>query len=455
MTKNNILLALAIVIYGIFFIPNWDIHIKALGALLVVQILWIGRVFPLAFSSLILILILSFHFFTYDETLSYFGSSLVWLLFSTFILSYAFIKTGLASRVSLKILALAKGSSKALIFVSFMMEFVLTVFIPSNIGKGQLVSSILNDLINNLRKIQETENLGKSLFIGIAYVSAISAAFVPTGASSTIYAYGMFSSVSDQINYFTWILYIGVPIVVFILILWVIFLSKFPVHKVNFNLVNNLIDSKMKELGNWKPEEIRMAIIIGLTLSLWLTQPIHHQPIPLIGLLGAVFVVLPYIGVMNWDEAKKGINWDMMIFFAATLMLSNMLIETGTLNGLTNLISQSSQNHSNIYIIISFIIVTSLIRIVFVNVLGFLTIMLPLAITLGQQIEFSPLLLAMGVYLAGVPGFLLITQSPVHLISYSYHHFETRDLLKSGVIALPIWLVIIISSIFLYWSLII
>ncbi|WP_138419569.1 SLC13 family permease [Aquibacillus sediminis] len=452
MTKQRVLFIIAILLYGFFFIPNWDIQLQALGALLVIQLLWIGRVFPLAFSSLILILILSFHFFTYDETLSYFGSSLVWLLFSTFILSYAFIETGLASRVSLKILSLAKGSGKILIFVSFLMEFVLTLFVPSNIGKGQLVGSILDDLMKNLKTIHDVDHIGKSLFIGIAYVSAISAAFVPTGASSTIYAFGMFSSVSETINYFTWILYLGVPILLFVLLLWGLFLKVFPVEQVDYRLIKKLIDEKIEQNGKWKPREIRMAIIIGSTIFLWLIQPLHHQPLQLIGLLGATFVCLPYIGVMKWEDAKKGINWDMMIFFAATLMLSNMLIDTGALDTATRFLVQNSENFNQVYIVIGLIVITSIVRIVFVNVLGFLTIMLPLAITFGEQLNFSPLVLAMGIYLAGVPGFLLITQSPVHLISYSFRYFKIQDLFRVGLVAMVVWLCIIFASIFLYWN---
>lgn len=454
--KSKVLLLIACALYLFLFFTDKSTLTKALGLLFIIQLLWIGRVFPLAYSSMILILLLSFHFFTFDKTLSYFGSGLVWLLFSTFILSHAFIKTGLANRISLSILSLAKGSGKLLIFISFVLEFILTLFIPSNIGKGQLISSILDDLIKHLRKVQDTTNIGKSLFIGIAYVSSVSAAFVPTGASSTVYAFGMLSSLSNQINYLTWILYIGVPIGLFVLCLWLIFLLQFPVQSADFSLIKQLIQSKRKDLGKWGPEEKRTALITGLVLLLWLTQPLHHQPISLIALLGAVLVLFPRLGVMHWHEVKQVVDWDMMIFFASTLMLSNMLIETGTLSALTTFIINSSQDLNSTYVIIASIILTALIRIVFVNVLGYLSIMLPLAIAVGEHLQ-EPLSLAltMAVYLATVPGFLLITQSPVHMISYSYKHFETHDLFRVGLLAMAAWVVILILAVFLYWDMVI
>ncbi|MFC3040756.1 SLC13 family permease [Virgibacillus xinjiangensis] len=453
--KKQILLGLSAALYLLFFWvgADWSPEVKAGGTLLIIQILWIGRVFPLAFSSLILIVILSFHLTSYEDALSYLGSSLVWLLFSTFILAHAFVSTGLASRVALSILNLAKGSGRLLIFLSFFMMFVLTVFIPSNIGKGKLTSDILDRLLVELKAIQPTTNLGKSFFIGVAYVSAVSAAFVPTGASSTIYAFGMFSSVSDSMSYTNWLLYFSFPMGLFVLLLWFLFQSVFPAERVDREMVNDLLTSQKQKLGTWSAKEVRMTLIITITLLLWLTQVWHGYSIPQVGMLGAVMVVFPFIGVLDWEEAKAGINWDMMIFFAATLMLSNMLIDTGAMGSFAAWITSSLGGLHPVTVVILLCVLTALARVLFVNVLGFLTVALPLAIMLGENIAvFSPLEVAMAVYLMGIPGFLLITQSPVHLISYSYNYFSQRDLLRVGVIAMLGWLAIVLVSIFFYWK---
>ncbi|ALX48824.1 SLC13 family permease [Lentibacillus amyloliquefaciens] len=455
--KNKILLGVSASLYILFFwIGDWAPEVKAGGTLLIIQVLWIGRVFPLAYSSVVLILILSFHITSYDEVLSYLGSSLVWLLFSTFILAHAFVKTGLASRVALSILNLANGSGKLLLLLSYIMMFVLTIFIPSNIGKGKLISDILDNLINKLQAIQSTTNLGKSFFIGVAYVSAISAAFVPTGASSTIYAFGMFSSVSDEMSYINWLIYFSFPMFTFVLSLWLILQIVFPTESVNREMVKDLLSSRKKELGKWQPQEIKMAFIIAGILILWLTQTWHGYSIPLIGMLGAAIVVFPYVGVLDWKEARSSVDWDMMIFFAATLMLSNILIDTGAMDSFAGWLVNAFENLHPVIVVIVLCLLIAAARVLFVNVLGFLTIVLPLALILGEKIAmFSSLEVAMSVYLVGIPGFLLITQSPVHLISYSYGYFTQRDLLRVGIVTMSAWLIIVFISIFVYWNLII
>ncbi|UFU00795.1 anion permease [Radiobacillus kanasensis] len=455
MNKKTVLLSICIGLYVLFFNPlmDWDLKIKGLIALLLVQILWIGRVFPLAFSSILLMLLLSFHFFSYEETLKYIGSDIVWLLFSTFIISKAFIKTGLANRVSLKMLSLSKGSGSFLILISFFLMFILAVLIPSNIGKGSLVSSILDSVIKSLKKISDVRNLAKSLFIGVAYLAAISGAFVATGASSTIYTYGIFQGATNHLTFLTWILYFAPPILLFILLLWVLFLVIFPHQNVDKDMLKTLIDEKVMELGNIQINEIKIFCIMTITLLLWMTQSLHGFSIPLIGLLGAAFTVLPVVGVWNWEEARKSVDWDMIIFFASTLMISGMLIKTNTVDWLADWIVHHMSFASPILILILLIVCTAFLRIIFVNILGFLTIMLPLALTIGENLDgISPIIVAMAVFLTGVPGFLLITQSPVHLISFSYGHFHEKDLFKVGVLSLVVWLTIVILASTLYWG---
>jgi solute carrier family 13 (sodium-dependent dicarboxylate transporter), member 2/3/5 len=452
--RKPLLLVFTLVMYGLFFLPvfGWDDKWKAIAALIIIQILWIGKVFPLAFSSLIFILLLSFHFFSYEQTLSYFSSGIVWLLFSTFIISSSFIETGLASRVSLYMLRLSRGSGKALIFISFLLMLVLSILIPSNVGKGSLVSSVLDSLMKSLKKIGDVYHLGKSLFIGIAYLAAISGAFVATGASSTIYAFGIMNDVSPDLNYLKWFMLFGIPVLLFIFILWGIFLFIFPPEKINRKLLMKLIEDKIGELGPVSTNEKKVMIIIGGTLILWVTQPLHGYSIPQIGLLGACVTVLPYAGVWGWEQARKSIDWDLILFFASTLMVSGMLIRTGTIDWMAAALNHILAGHSPWVVSLILVISTSIIRIVFVNILGFLTIMLPLAITIGtSNPALSPLHMAMPVFLACVPGFFLVTQSPVHLISYTYGYFTDRDLLRVGWIASVAWAGVIAGSVFFYW----
>ncbi|MCM3671277.1 SLC13 family permease [Mesobacillus maritimus] len=452
--KKKILLALAILLYLFFFIfPfSFDDKIQALVALVMIQILWVGKVFSLAYSSLLVMLLFSFHFFSYEETLTYFASDVVWLLFATFIFSRAFIDTGLADRLSLSILKASRGASKALIFISFLLIFILSVLVPSNVGKASLLSSVLDSLIRSLNKINTTSNLAKSLFIGIVYLVPITGAFIATGASSTIYAYSLFSDAGHEIEYIEWILLFGVPIVVFSFFLWIVFILMFPPEKINKALLLELIEEKITQLGKMSVNEKKMLAIMLLVLILWVTQSLHGYSIPLIGLLGACLTVFPKIGVWAWEDARKSVNWDIFLFFASTLMVSGMLLKTGTIDWLAGYLNAFLVTQTPVMIVLILVLLTSFMRVMFVNVLGFLAIMLPLALSLGSALDgVSSLTLAKAVFFAGIPGFFFITQSPVHIISYSYGHFTEKDLFRVGMVSCVLWIGVILGAFLFYW----
>ncbi|WP_200416513.1 SLC13 family permease [Virgibacillus salexigens] len=452
--KKNILLCIAIILY-LLFLPSYvdvDIKVKAFATLVIIQILWMGRVFPLAHSSILLMLILSFHFFTYEETLDFIATDIVWLMFSIFIISHAFIKTGLASRISLMMLKLSRGSGRLLILIAYLLMFILSIMVPSNIGKASLLTSVFDSLLKSVQKIIKAKNLGKALFIGVSYLTATCGAFVATGASSTVYAYGIMSGLSPDLNYLNWILYFAPPIILFAFVLWGIFLFVYPPENIDKELLNQLINSKLRELGEISLSEKKMIVIISITVALWATQQLHHVSIPLIGLLGAVLTITPMVGVWNWNEAKQAIDWDMILFFASTIMVSGMLIDTGTIDLLAKTLMDVLPFKSSMLIVVALLIFILLLRIIFVNVLGFLTIVLPLALTLGETLPgFSSIVLTMGVFLIGIPGFLLITQSPVHLLTFPYGYYSERDLLRVGGISIVCWLVIILTTMMTYW----
>ncbi|MDF2037853.1 SLC13 family permease [Cytobacillus oceanisediminis] len=453
--KKKILMIIAIALYLFFFIlpMQWDIKVQSLIALVIIQLLWVGNVFPLAYSSLLVMLMFSFHFFTYEEVLAYISSDVVWLLVSTFIISRAFIDTGLADRLSLMILKWSRGAGKVLVFISFFLVFILSVLVPSNVGKASLISSVFDSLIGSLKSMDESSNLAKSLFIGITYLIPITGAFVATGASSTIYAYSLLSDIGHHIDYLQWTLIFGVPIAIFAVLLGLAFIIMFPPEKINKEHLLCLLEAKISELGKISAREKKMLAIMGVTLALWITQSIHGYSIPLIGLLGACLTIFPGIGVWEWERARKSINWDIVLFFASTLMVSGMLLSTGTIDLLVKYLTQILALKTPFMTVLILILLTSLMRIMFVNVLGFLAIMLPLVISLGDALSGFPALnLVKAVLLAGIPGFFFITQSPVHLISYSYGHFSERDLLKAGAVSFLIWIGVILGAFAFYWQ---
>jgi len=456
MTKKVLLLS-SFIIYVFFINPiffDWSMPVKACALLLIMQFLWLGRVFSLAYSSLIMMILLSFHFFSYEETLSFVASPIVWLLFATYILSGAFIRSGLAHRLSLHILYWSKGRGGKLVGALFFLMTIFTVMIPSNIGRASLLTSVLDKMVGSIRTVEKVEKLPKALFIGVCYVTALTGALIATGASSTIYTYGFINDHLDQpITFLKWMILMVPPIIVFMIIFGIVLYFLFPFEKVRSNVVISFIKEELEKVGPIKTDEIKVMSIIGITVILWILEPWHHFSVPLIGLLGAAATVFPGIGVWKWDDAKDKVNWDMILFFASTLMLSTVLIKSGLLDIISKTLVRFVSVDHVILLLIFLLILVTIVRIFFVNVLGIMTFIIPLSFSIGEHLPgVSPALFPLVFFLAGIPGFFFITQSPVHMISFSHGYFTEKELVKTGILTAVLWLAIIMATALFYWN---
>lgn len=428
--------------------------IKACALLLIMQLLWLGRVFSLAYSSLILMLIMAFHFMSYEKTLGFVASPIVWLLFATYILSGAFIRSGLAHRLSLHILNWSKGSGGKMIGAVFFLMTILTVMIPSNIGRASLLTSVLDKVIGSIRKVEEVTKLPKALFISVCYVTALTGALIATGASSTIYTFGFINdNLKEPITFIKWAVYMVPPIFLFMIIFGVILYFLFPFEKISKDVVISFIKEELKKVGPLKKDEIKVMAIVAVTVVLWILEPWHHFSIPLIGLLGAAATIFPGIGVWKWDDAKGKVNWDMILFFASTLMLSSVLITSGLLDIISKTMIQYVSADHVVLLLLVLLVLVFVVRLFFVNVLGIMTFIIPLSFSLGEHLPgVSPVLFPLVFFLAGIPGFFFITQSPVHMIIFSHGYFTEKELMKTGVFASILWLAILMVTALFYWN---
>jgi solute carrier family 13 (sodium-dependent dicarboxylate transporter), member 2/3/5 len=445
-------------LYILFVLPlglHWSIETKAVALFMIAQILWVGRVFPLAYSSIVIMLGISFHILSFPEVISFFGSENVWLLFSTFILSASFLESGLAIRIALHMLKWSKGESRLLLLMSFLVMIVLAFLIPTNIGRASIVVSIFLGMVNHLEALSPIRNFSRSLFIGLNYIAILTGGIVLTGSNSSIYAVGIFNSISIMDwSYLRWMIMFAPPILFFVLVCWLVMLWRFPLEKVDRIQVLSYIDQQLKGLGRLSVPEVKMVAIMSIIVGLWITEYYHGYSVSLIGLLGAALTMIPFIGIWEWKQAKENIGWDFLIFFAASLAVAQMLIVSGALEWIAYYIVHGLNFITNKVLFLTIFGFSALLmRIVFANVLGYMTIMIPLSIMIGEKSGMFPgIWLAMAVFLIGMPGFFLVTQSPINLISFRYEYYTESQLLRTGSIVSICWLIIVLFCVHFYWS---
>jgi di/tricarboxylate transporter len=79
-----------------------------------------------------------------------------------------------------------------------------------------------------------------------------------------------------------------------------------------------------------KPAILKQPIVwvLGLVLIGWLTAPWHGINETLIAILGALLITAPRFGVIGLKEALGQVDWNLLVFLAATISLAQTMVRT-------------------------------------------------------------------------------------------------------------------------------
>lgn len=69
---------------------------------------------------------------------------------------------------------------------------------------------------------------------------------------------------------------------------------------------------------------VMVAVLIG-----WFTAPWHGINETLIAVLGALLITMPRFGAITFKEALKQVDWNILVFLAATNSLAQTMVRTG------------------------------------------------------------------------------------------------------------------------------
>lgn len=257
--------------------------------------------------------------------LSMLGNDIVWLMIGAFVLGEAVTRTGLAKRLNHAVAGRARRVDQLFWLISATL-LALAFLIPSTSARA----SVLLPLHKALEPvIGERATRALSLLIpSIILVTTIAAL---TGAASHLVANDLLAGMTGRrIGFLEWALY-GLPFAIAAgaATCWVVLrMSLSPSERALPLVVPG------PEIRPWSREE-RIVALVGIAMvGLWLGAGWLGLSIATVAALGAIFLMSP-VGALRWSEGLKAINWDLILFVGAALLLGKSLIDTGAAGWLT------------------------------------------------------------------------------------------------------------------------
>jgi solute carrier family 13 (sodium-dependent dicarboxylate transporter), member 2/3/5 len=268
-----------------------------------------------------------------DEFFEALGDSTIWLLLASFIVAAGVKASGLSQRLTVSVAARARSVSQ-LFFVLTGVLIITAFIIPATSGRAALMVPIFAALSAGIGDQRITRALGL-LFPTIILLSAV-ASLIGAGAHLvTVEILGRMGG--ERIGFGEWLM-LGLPFALVscfasALVILLLFLRRDERRRPLRLTADQLSASPDRDSKPLPPRlthhEQYVLAVVAILVLLWSTEALHGLDNTIVAILGALAVTAPKVGVVGFKDGLKNVEWNMLLFMAATLELGEALVESG------------------------------------------------------------------------------------------------------------------------------
>jgi anion transporter len=421
---------------------------------------WVTEPFPTYVTSLALMfLLLVTRASAAKPIMDVLGMEVIWLNLLAFILSAMLVKTRLARRMALWLVVRFGHTASWALLAFLLLQMALAPLIPATAARCVMTLPLMLVVAAIYGSTEESPNaFGRNLMllnlVGISVLSSMTM----TGSSANLIAVGLIQTMGGHRLYYMDWMRAGAPVaIVTSLLTWWIghkLLFRIPADERTPRLAGGLevVRRKYEEMGPLTAAERKALVIFGGVLFLWMTDVFHLQwfgveiTAPFAALLGAVIVLFPRWGVLQWAEAD--IPWHLLIFSAGAYAGGLALDDTGAAEWAVRMLfggfALKGLPFGAAYTIVVAVMMYSHLLTTSKTVRTM--IMIPIIITLSKALGWDPVSLALPAALCidwviGLP----ISGKP-NVILFATNQYSVMDNFKYGMLTCTLGLTILVGS---------
>ena len=423
--------------------------------------LWISETVPNYVTSMILIagLVLT-GILKAKPAMATLGDPVIWLNISAFVMASAMIKTDLCKRAALWLI-LKYGKNASTIFISFLIiNIVLAAFVNATAAKAALMMPLFMvvSAVYGAPGTNSTNNFARNLVLhNLLMINASCNTFM-TGSGANLLGVSILAGAGVSIYYFDWFM-AGLPLVlVFGLLAFLIGVRfVFPLsakdREPQLDGGREALQRAYDELGSFKLNEIKAAVVFLIVLLVWATDKLHGLNATVVAMIGATVMLLPQFKLLNWNDVD--VPWHLMIFSAGAYSLGAGLKATDLMNVLTiqlmDALGMRTMSYLEIYMVLTFVFIAS--HFIFQSKNMRTLIFMPIVIGVAQTTNIDILALALPVALCINCCWSLPFNAKPNAMLYGTNKYSMSDSFKYGVaMSLLYWtLLLVAGGTYLHW----
>lgn len=330
-----------------------------------------------------------------------------WILVCVLFFGTAMDKTGLARRISYRILLVFRPTYAGIVFAFMLIGFVLTLGIPSMTVRTAIVVPIAFALVEALGL--PLPSRGAALIVLTAFEMAVlPGCAILTGSLWGPFIAGLFANAHLPLTWFGWARVMALPTIMWCVLVAIanLLVMRPPERTV---MDKRVVRADMQKLGPMRRPEFLTATIIATAIVAWASQPWHQVPPEAIGMiaLAALFATR----VLEAAEIGTGVPWALALFIGGMLSLTTVMTTYKINEWLGGYIVPAVRPFVDNRFLLVFILTPAVAAVRFIDPVGFITIavfFLPL-VAFGTD-RIPPLVLT---------GLILF---PIHVFWFNYQN---------------------------------
>ena len=424
-------------------------HAVAIASFMIVA--WIAAVIPYAVSGMIgcyLFWILKVAKF--EDAFGGFADQTPWFLFGAMLFGMMATKSGLARRIAILILRRTGSGYSRLLLGMILTSFILTFLVPSGIACVVIMAAVGIGLME-VFGLGKGSNVGRGIFVTLTYTAGTFDKIVLAGPAVILGRGLIEKSTGAHLYWSLWFLAFFPCALAVIFVTWRLVLWLFPPEEEALEGNTAYLERESKKLGAWSSLEIKSLIFMLIATSLWATDLLHHISPAVIGIGIGLLAAVPGIGILETEDLRR-LNILPVLFTAAAISLSNILIQTQALHAMTGVMFGWMRPFvSNIYLIAFVPYWTAFFyHIMLGNELAMLATSVPPLMNFARANGIAMLPLGL-VWAFASGGKIFVYQSGVMVAGYSYGYFEAKDLVKIGLCLTAVESLVLLLIVPFYW----
>ncbi len=384
------------------------------------------------------------------------GDDIIWLMIGAFVIGAAFETSGLAARLTGAVAARARTTGQ-LFWLTTLALIPLTFLIPSTSGRAAATLPALNAFFGAERGAG-AERGRRAFAILIPTIILVATTAALTGAGSHLLAEDLlYQRIGERFGFAQWALW-GLPFA-----LAASLASCWVVLRLFLDGDERAAPVPQASLGRgpMTPAEWKTLAIAAVTFGLWFTTSWHGYRIASVAILAMIVLTAPWVGVLKFKAAMKAVNWSLVLFVGAALVLGQALINTqaagwlvGSLFDITSLDTIRGGNAPAIVVVAAIAVISLASHLFMTSHVARTAALGPPFILMAQTAELNPVAVLF-IATAGMNYCLTLPVCSKALLLFQDVDgvtFRPRDLMRLSAVLTPVHLVLMVVFYFGWWQ---